>query len=129
MIDGKTIACAGGTFNRLHAGHRALLGTAAAVADMVRVGVTSDAFVKRVRGPSARLVRPYAQRAGDVRALLESIAPGRFEVVPLEDALTPVERPEFDAIVISPDTERIALTINELRASRRLGLNGSSKTL
>jgi pantetheine-phosphate adenylyltransferase len=120
VIGQKTVACLGGTFNRLHAGHRLLFKTAFEVADLVRVGVTSDALVRAMRGPKASHVRPYVQRAAHVERLLRPFGQERFAVVALEDPLAPVGRPEFDAIVVSPDTHKTALVINERRQAAGL---------
>ena len=117
VIGGRSVVCVGGTFNRLHVGHRALLQAAADVGDLVRVGVTTDPLVARARGPAAG-VRPYRERAADVRRLCREIAPGRATVVPLSDALEPVRRPEFDAIVVSPETLPTAELINAKRRAR-----------
>jgi cytidyltransferase-like protein len=110
----------GGTFNRLHAGHRLLLSTAFGVGDLVYVGVTSDALVKRMRGQRAKAVRPYAERAEGVRRLLEPFGKDRFTIAALDDPLIPVERPEFDAIVVSHQTLPTAEEINALRQQRGL---------
>lgn len=116
MIEGKTIACIGGTFNRLHAGHRLLISTAFQAADRVVVGVSSDALVRRLRGPEgAAAVRPYAQREADVRRLLIPFGSERYELFPLDDPFLPSKRPEFDAIIVSPDTLERAEEINALR--------------
>src|SRR5262245_38569104 len=98
MLGGKSVVCVGGTFNRLHAGHRVLFQTAFAAGDLVQVGVTSDRLVQRLRGKRAKAVRPYAARAADVERLLLPFGPERFVVSALEDPLAPVNRPEFDAI-------------------------------
>lgn len=120
MIGGKSVVCVGGTFNRLHAGHRALLAAAADLGDLVRVGVTTDAFVRRERGPKAP-VRPYRERAADVRAFCRTVAPRRVRVVPLSDPLAPVRSQEFDCIVVSPETLPVAERINRLRLDRGAG--------
>lgn len=67
MLDGKTVTCLGGTFNRVHAGHRLLFKAAFESAEKVAVGVASDSLVRRLRKARAADVRPYAQREADVR--------------------------------------------------------------
>ncbi len=115
MIDGKTVACLGGTFNRIHAGHRLLLSTAFGMADRVAVGVSSDALVRRLRGAGAASVRPFQKRADDVRRLLAPYGEERFELLTLDDPYIAAHRAEFDAIVVSPDTLERAEEINALR--------------
>lgn len=116
MIGDKTVACVGGTLNRIHAGHRLLLRTAFNIADLVRVGVTSDAMVERLRGPQARAVRPAASRIKDVERLLAPYGRDRFTVTLLENAMEPVNHPEFDAIVVSNATLPTAERINAARS-------------
>lgn len=48
---GKTIAFTNGCFDILHEGHIYSLNQAAAEADMLIIGVNSDASVKRLKGP------------------------------------------------------------------------------
>ena len=115
MIDGKTVVCIGGTFNRLHAGHRLLITTAFQSGDRVVVGVSSDALVRRLRGEGAKAVRPYAAREADVRRLLAPFGEDRYEILSLDDPFIPAHRPDFDAIVVSPDTLERAEEINALR--------------
>ena len=50
-VTGKTIAFTNGVFDILHAGHIASLSGAAAEADLLIVGINSDASVKRLKGP------------------------------------------------------------------------------
>jgi len=42
-------AVLGGTFDRIHKGHEALLLHAFSIADRVTIGVTSDEFVQQVK--------------------------------------------------------------------------------
>jgi D-glycero-beta-D-manno-heptose 1-phosphate adenylyltransferase len=65
---GKTVAWTNGCFDLLHAGHARSLQAAAALGDVLVVGVNSDASVRRLKGPS-RPVVPEAERAGLVAAL------------------------------------------------------------
>jgi pantetheine-phosphate adenylyltransferase len=112
--------CLGGTFNRLHEGHRLLFQTAFEVGDLVRVGVTSDALVKKLRGARARSVRPFEERLAGVWRLVRPFGEDRVSVVALDDPLAPVDRPEFDAIVVSLDTVHTAEKINAMRRERGL---------
>ncbi len=49
-LKSKTIAFTNGVFDILHEGHIAILSKAAAMADILVVGVNSDASVKRLKG-------------------------------------------------------------------------------
>jgi pantetheine-phosphate adenylyltransferase len=118
LKDGKTLVAVGGTFNRLHAGHRLLLSTAFQVGDQVFVGVTSDSLVGRLRRERALGVRPYPERDANVRRLLAGYEVARWTVAPLDDPYIPSQREEFDAIVVSPETVKTAEEINALRELR-----------
>ena len=50
-VSGKTIAFSNGCFDILHEGHIYSLNQAAAEADILIIGVNSDASVKRLKGP------------------------------------------------------------------------------
>jgi D-beta-D-heptose 7-phosphate kinase/D-beta-D-heptose 1-phosphate adenosyltransferase len=63
-LKSKTIAFTNGVFDLLHAGHISVLAKAASFADVLIVGVNSDASVKRIKG-DLRPVNP-----GDTRALI-----------------------------------------------------------
>ncbi len=118
MLDGKRVTCLGGTFNRIHAGHRLLFKAAFESAPVVAVGVASDSLVKRLRKGKAAEVRPFDEREADVRRLLQGYGADRFVVVSLDDPYSPAKREEFDAIVVSPETRKTAEEINALRALR-----------
>ncbi|MBF0482542.1 MAG: D-glycero-beta-D-manno-heptose 1-phosphate adenylyltransferase [Desulfovibrionaceae bacterium] len=59
---GKTVVFTNGCFDLLHPGHVDLLARAAALGDLLIVGLNSDASVARLKGPS-RPVTPFAERA------------------------------------------------------------------
>ncbi|GAB4091798.1 nucleotidyl transferase family protein [Flaviaesturariibacter terrae] len=75
---GKTIAFTNGCFDILHAGHIASLCAAAAEADMLVVGLNSDASVKRLKGAS-RPVNDEDSRATVLASLLMVDAVVLFE--------------------------------------------------
>jgi rfaE bifunctional protein nucleotidyltransferase chain/domain len=65
---GKTIAFANGVFDLLHVGHIRYLQEAAKVADVLVVGVNSDASVRMLKGPHRPLM-PESERAEIVAAI------------------------------------------------------------
>jgi len=112
----------GGTFDRLHAGHRALLATAMrATSDggTLYVGVTSE----NVLGNKAHVafVEPYARRAEAVGEFLKQCDPlGAVEVrVGALDKNPPLAATarEMNALVISRETVAGAEALNDMRAS------------
>jgi pantetheine-phosphate adenylyltransferase len=109
----------GGTFDRLHAGHRLLLGASALVATRaVFVGVTADQMLAAKK--NASLLEPYAAREAGAVDFMRRVHPGlRCSAGPLSDPRVPplcaTER-DFDAIVVSEETIHGADAINAVRA-------------
>jgi pantetheine-phosphate adenylyltransferase len=111
----------GGTFDPVHDGHHALFERAFSLGD-VTVGLTDDELATETRHVE-RYVRPFEERAADLRAELEPLAEkyGRsFEIRPLSEPTGIAVEPEFDALVVSPETVDGAERINDLREDRGL---------
>ncbi|MBI4362349.1 MAG: pantetheine-phosphate adenylyltransferase [Euryarchaeota archaeon] len=111
----------GGTFDPLHAGHRALLREAARRAGprgRVLVGLTSD---RMARAGRERPVLPHGVRRASIESYLRRAHPGlRFEVRELRSVYGPAAREAMDVLVVSPETRPVAEGLN--RARRRRGL-------
>ena len=114
----------GGTFDPIHDGHRALLRKALELGDDgVVVGLTSDELAPKTR-PKPREVRPFEERRRNLLEELERLDEeggyGRdFSVSKLEDPYgVASEDPDFDALVVSPETEEGGDKINEIREQR-----------
>lgn len=110
----------GGTFDPIHDGHRALLRKALELGEEVVVGLTSDELAPKTR-PKPREIRPFEKRRD---ALLEELdrldERGRdYRVERLQDPYgVASEDPAFDALVVSPETEKGGEKINEIRRER-----------
>lgn len=89
---GKRVAFVNGCFDLLHAGHVHLLQTAYDHAEVVIVGLNTDASVRRLKGPT-RPVLSDAQRARHLAALSHVAA-----IVPFEE-----DTPELLIRAIRPD--------------------------
>ena len=119
----------GGTFDRLHAGHRLLLAAAALVTDArsgtLYVGVTGEALLANKSDKNK--IQPYETRARNARRFLESVLarPGfgdakmRVEIGPLDDA-PPLASTVQDmcALVVSRETLAGAAAVNAQREAR-----------
>ena len=119
----------GGTFDRLHAGHRLLLAAAALVTDArsgtLYVGVTGEALL--VNKSDKNKIQPYETRARNARRFLESVVarPGfgdaktRVEIGPLDGA-PPLASTVQDmcALVVSRETLAGAAAVNAQREAR-----------
>lgn len=101
----------GGTFNVLHRGHRKLLRTALESGDELVVGLMSDDYCRKHK----KVVLPYAQREGALRAFLEREG-ARFTIMPLnvKEGSAPSDR-ELQVLVVSQETQGLGPVINDMR--------------
>ena len=105
----------GGTFDKFHDGHKKLLSTAFELGDQIEIGVTSDAF-----GGLKGDIDSCKERMDNLKLFFDDKS--NFNVVPLEDPFgTTIFEEDFDAIVVSQETEPNAEKINEIRLSK--GMN------
>uniref|UniRef100_A0A182Q6C1 Bifunctional coenzyme A synthase n=1 Tax=Anopheles farauti TaxID=69004 RepID=A0A182Q6C1_9DIPT len=112
----------GGTFDRIHAGHKVLLTQATLLAtERLVVGVTDGAMIKSKK--LYELIQPAERRIEHVRDFLEDIDDSlRYEVVPILDPFGPTATDaNMDLIVVSTETVRGGAKVNELRQQN--GLN------
>ena len=109
----------GGTFDPIHDGHRKLFERAFEIGD-VTVGLTSDELAPRTRHVE-RYVRPFDARKRDLEAELQSFAETydrEFEVRRLDEPTGIAVEPQFDALIVSPETKEGGKRINEIRTNR-----------
>lgn len=109
----------GGTFDPVHDGHRKLFERAFELGD-VTVGLTSDELAPETRHVE-RYVRPYDRRKRDLEAELAPRAEKHdreFEIRELTEPTGIAVEPEFDALIVSPETRDGAERINEIRTER-----------
>ncbi|WP_405276823.1 phosphopantetheine adenylyltransferase [Methanobrevibacter sp.] len=105
----------GGTFDKFHDGHKKLLSTAFEIASNVEIGVTSDAF-----GGLKGDIDSCKVRMSNLKSFFNDKS--NFIIVPLDDPYgTTIYDSDFDAIVVSGETEPTAVEINKIRVSK--GMN------
>ncbi|XP_047030218.1 bifunctional coenzyme A synthase isoform X1 [Helicoverpa zea] len=111
----------GGTFDRLHNGHKILLSQAALRATkLVTVGVTD---VNMIQSKTLHeLIQPVEVRIQEVLNFLNDINPDlEYNVFPLKDLYGPTkDDPKYQLIVVSEETLRGATKINEKRVENGL---------
>lgn len=102
----------GGTFDKFHDGHKKLLTTAFDLGEQIEIGVTSDAF-----GGLKGDIDSCKERMSNLKSFFSDKS--NFHVMSLEDPYgTTIYDGEFDAIVVSEETEPTAVKINEIRHSK-----------
>lgn len=117
-MEQKFKLCAvGGTFDRLHKGHAALLSTALLAADNAVIGITSDAMVRREGKKLASVVQTFSQRKKEVQKFLrEKKMQKKARLIKLEEFAGPAKNsPSIDCIAVTSETRIQASKINALR--------------
>ncbi len=109
----------GGTFDRFHLGHLALLNTAFRTAEKVFIGLTTDRFVAAA---GKRDVAPYDDRKRRLEEVLRRWGWWeRAEIGALEDELgPPAVDPSYEVIVGSPFTLTNCLRVSASRIEKGL---------
>ena len=107
----------GGTFDRLHKGHRKLLDHAFDTGETIWLGITSDEFVKQYKNQNhlPSQTQPFVIRQQSVEKYLGKRL-DRTKIVAINDQYgTTLTDPSLQAIVVSPETRIIADEINQKR--------------
>ncbi len=108
----------GGTFDRLHSGHRKLIKTAFAHGDLVIIALCSDKMVRNK--PSSVYIEPYKIRRDGVIKFAKGLGKS-FEIIEINDPYEPAaSMKDLDGIVVSTETIQNALIINMMRKERGL---------
>ncbi|MBI4101399.1 MAG: pantetheine-phosphate adenylyltransferase [Candidatus Nealsonbacteria bacterium] len=101
----------GGTFDILHAGHKALLRKAFSLGRTLLAGLTSDALAGKSR---ERRIRSFKERKKDLEKFIKNF-PVSAKIIKIEDKFGPTLKEDFDYIVVSSETYKNALLINRER--------------
>ncbi|MDR2873229.1 MAG: phosphopantetheine adenylyltransferase [Methanobrevibacter sp.] len=105
----------GGTFDRFHYGHRKLLKTAFKIGETVVIGVTSTEFAQVKEN-----VEPHSIRMSNLNDFLKKYH-DNFSIFYLNDPFgSTIHDKDFDAIVVSEETEATAVKINEIRKDKNM---------
>jgi pantetheine-phosphate adenylyltransferase len=110
----------GGTFDEFHRGHKVLLMKAFEIGEHVLIGLCTDEFVKKMGKP--HVTAPYEERLKELQAFLKGLSLiDKAEIIPLSDPYgnTLTDRC-IEALVVSEETEKIAIKINQKRSEALL---------
>ncbi|CAD5245299.1 phosphopantetheine adenylyltransferase [Thermococcus camini] len=109
----------GGTFDRLHLGHKALLRKAFEVGEYVYIGLTSDEMIRNK--PYAEKILPYELRLRDLIKFFEVNGYSGYRVIKIHTAIGFAgEMKGLEAIVVSEETYKGALVVNRAREENGL---------
>jgi pantetheine-phosphate adenylyltransferase len=110
----------GGTFDEFHRGHKVLLIKAFEVGEHILIGLCTDEFVEKMGKP--HVTAPYEERLKELRTFLRALGlSDKAEIVPLNDpyGITVTDKC-IEALVVSEETEKTAIKINQKRSEARL---------
>uniref|UniRef100_A0A7E4ZY55 CTP_transf_like domain-containing protein n=1 Tax=Panagrellus redivivus TaxID=6233 RepID=A0A7E4ZY55_PANRE len=112
--------CLGGTFDRLHNGHKVLLSTAALYGDKVTCGVTAGEMNRKKT--LYELMEPLESRVHSVESFLADVSYGlNVNVEEIYDPFGPaIVYPDLDCIVVSEETVKGGEAVNTKRIERGL---------
>jgi pantetheine-phosphate adenylyltransferase len=103
----------GGTFDKFHYGHRKLIEKAFELGELVVIGVTSNDFSRQKTNVDSCKVR-----MSNLNSFLKKIHEN-FYIARLDDHYgTTIIEEDFDAIVVSEETEPTAIEINKIREEK-----------
>ncbi len=114
---GKVVV--GGTFDRLHLGHKALLRKAFEVGRKVYIGLTSDEMI-RDKSYSEKIL-PYDLRLRDLLKFLDVNGYRDYRIIKIQTAIGFADSiRSLEAIVVSEETFKGALIVNRARLEKGL---------
>lgn len=108
----------GGSFDHLHEGHKYLIKIALSLSRKVIIGLTTKILLKNKRFPSK--IETYKTREENLKGFIKTYTDiSRVEIIPLEDPYgPPIHEPDYESIIVSQETYKTALKINEIRESK-----------
>jgi pantetheine-phosphate adenylyltransferase len=110
----------GGTFDEFHNGHKALLVKAFEIGEHVLIGLCTDEFVEKMGKPHT--TASYEERLKELQAFLKALGlSDKAEIVTLNDPYgSTLTDTCIQALVVSEETEKAALKINQKRSEAQL---------
>lgn len=121
----------GGTFDRLHPGHEAVLRRAFVEGERVMIGLTTDEFVKKFKSQKSKIksefksnknINSFQERKAELQQwLVKNNFDKRAEIIAINDPYEPAaSMPELAALVVTSQNVKTGETINVLRLKNNL---------
>ena len=111
----------GGTFDQLHAGHKAFLRSQLGLSEKLLIGVTSDAYIQQNK--KEQKIASYASRIEQLNTFfIDEQVLDRVMVKSIDDSLVPHSWQKYpiEAIIVTKETELGAKQINKTRKHQGL---------
>jgi len=116
------VVAVGGTFDKLHKGHKELLRTAFKMGRKVVIGLTSDEMAARSKGDTG--IDPLSKRREGLESWIEKEEMNElaeYDIVVINDVYgTTIYDEKLEALVVSEETYERAAMINRIRVSKGL---------
>ena len=108
----------GGTFDHLHKGHELLIKTALSISNNIVIGLTTKELLANKQ--YALKLENYETREKNLKKFISSFADvKRVKIIKLSDPYgPPVNDPEYEGLVVSQETYKAGLKMNEIRESK-----------
>lgn len=106
---------AAGTFDRIHAGHKFFLLTAAERSDKILIGITSEKYLKKWK-PAGKNILPFQKRLKNLKKFLSEFG-FNCELFKLDDPFGPSLK-RGEGIIVSKNTKKGAEEVNKKRESK-----------
>uniref|UniRef100_H2ZE74 Bifunctional coenzyme A synthase n=1 Tax=Ciona savignyi TaxID=51511 RepID=H2ZE74_CIOSA len=120
-VTGKNDVVIGGTFDKIHPGHKVLLSEATLLANnRLLIGVTNGKMLERKT--LHELIRPCEKRINDIQKFLTDVHDFHIKDESIiTDPIGPAATdPHLQCIVVSKETERGGAVVNDARAKNQL---------
>ena len=106
--------CIGGTFNNLHKGHEYLIRKAFEIAGndgSVFIGLATGNLLK-----NKDKIKSFKERQKIILNYISKRELSKYVLIkPIHDKYGPTLEEDFDAIIVSPETKKTAIEINQIR--------------
>lgn len=116
-----------GTFDHLHAGHKAVLERAVIEGEKVTIGITSEKFLRTYKPnvfQQKKLPESLEERKIQVEAFINTIIQeGNVEYISIDTPFAPADtNPSYDALIVTSDNKMNGEEINKKRQEKNLPL-------